>query len=206
MTNHIPSVRNITRVFRTADAYQIATAGQWYSDAYAIADALAVKHGLRVDTVVAVIAVLSPMNAWGNNINLSARVIEGKGTLTTGGLPANIAKANRLILGESPDAVIGGQKVKNFYLSILTRGEFGLTVDRHAYDIAVNTRHTDATRPGISKGLYATITAMYERAATILSKEYGQTFTAGQTQAVTWTTWRGRYWAVGAWDNHDVSV
>lgn len=201
-----PSVRNITRVFRSADAYQIESAAQWYADAYDIADALAVKHGLTVDAVAAVIAVLSPMNSWGNNVNLAARLIAGKGEITSGGIPANVAKANRIIKGEQPASVVGGQKVTNFYLSILTRGERGLTVDRHAFDIAVNTRHTDANRPGIGKRIYAEISAMYARAAVILSKEYGQTITAGQVQSVTWMVWRERYWARGAWDSHVVSA
>lgn len=197
-----PSTRNITRVFRTASAYQIESAAQWYSDAYEVADALAVKHGLTVETTAAIIAVLSPMNSWGNNINLAARIIAGKGEITTGGLPANIAKANRLIKGESPSSVVGGQKVTNFYRSILTRGAEGVTIDRHAFDIAVNTRHTDATRPGISKSLYAAISAMYTRAAVILSRETGMAITAGQVQSVTWMAWRARYWADGAFDQH----
>lgn len=203
MTNSLtPSVRNITRVFRTADAYQIDSAAQWYSDAYEIADAFAVKYGLTVETTAAVIAVLSPMNAWGNNVNLAARILAQGGHATGGGLPANIAKANRLILGESPETVVGGLKVTNFYRSILTRGAEGVTIDRHAFDIAVNVRHTDADRPGIPKSLYASITGMYERAARILSKEYGRELTAGQVQSVTWMVWRARFWAVGAFDGH----
>lgn len=197
-----PSVRNITRVFRTAEAYQIDSAAQWYADAYGIADALALKHGLSVETTAAVIAVLSPMNSWGNNINLASRILDAKGFAVGGGLPANIAKANRLILGESPSTVIGGLKVTNFYLSILTGGAQGITVDRHAFDIAVNTRHTDAERPGITKGLYNSISDMYSRAATILSKELGRPLTAGQVQSVTWMVWRARYWAEGAFDKH----
>lgn len=201
-TTQTPSVRNITRVFRSADAYQIDSAAQWYSDAYETASAFAAKHSLSVETCAAVIAVLSPMNSWGNNINLAARILSQGGHATGGGLPANVAKANRLILGESPESVVGGQKVTNFYRSIVTRGAEGLTVDRHAYDIAVNVRNSDATRPGISKGLYGQITGMYERAAKILSKEYGQTFTPGQIQSVTWMVHRAKYWAAGAWDGH----
>ena len=203
MTNTLtPSVRNITRVFRSADAYVIESAGAWYSDAYTVAESLAARYGLTVEAAVGVIAVLSPMNSWGNNVNLAARIIAGGGSITTGGLSANIAKANRIILGESPESVVSGQKVSNFYRSILTRGAEGVTVDRHAFDIAVGVRHTDETRPGIGKAVYALITDHYTRAARILSKEYGMELTPGMVQSVTWVAWRARYWAVGAFDNH----
>ena len=205
MTNTLtPNVRNITRVFRTADAYQIESAAQWYSDAYEVAEAFAAKYSMTVEATAAVIAVLSPMNAWGNNVNLAARILAQGGHAAGGGLPANIAKANRIILGESPETVVGGRKVTNFYRSILTKGAEGLTVDRHAFDIAVNVRHTDADRPGISKGMYAAVTDAYGRAARILSREYGIPLTAGQVQSVTWMTWRARYWAPGAFDAHAV--
>ncbi len=189
-------------MFRTAEPYQIESAAQWYSDAYTVADALAAKFGVSVETAVGVIAVLSPMNSWGNNINLAGRIMAQGGHATGGGLPANVAKANRLMLGESPAVVVGGQKVTNFYKSILTRGAEGVTIDRHAFDIATNTRHTDANRPGISKSLYSTISDMYTRAASILSAEHAREITAGQVQSVTWMVWRARYWAAGAWDGH----
>jgi hypothetical protein len=198
-----PSTRNITKVFRSADAYQIDSAAQWYSDAYEIAAAFAAKHDMTVEATAAVIAVLSPMQAWGNNVNLAARILVGAGTVTTGGLSANVAKANRIILGESPSTVVGGQKVTNFYRSILTKGAEGLTVDRHAFDIAVGVRHGDKNRPGISKGMYATIEDMYRRAARILSKEYGRVLTPGAVQSVTWMVHREKYWARGAWDTHE---
>lgn len=199
-----PRVQNVTRVFRTATPAEVEAGAVWYTDAYNIASAFAVKYGVTVEQAAGVIAAVSPILSWGSNVNLAGRILAAGGTLTTGGLTANIAKANRIIAGEAPLTVFATSlKVRNFYLSIITKGAEGVTIDRHAYDIAVNKRHTDDTRPGLTPKRYAAAQAVYARAAEILSEETGVPLTAGQVQSVTWELWRNRYWRKGAWDGHD---
>lgn len=198
-----PRVQHVTRVFRAATPIEIEEGAAWYTDANNIASAFAGKYGVTISQAAGVIAAVSPMLGWGTNVNLAGRILAAGGTLTTGGLTKNIAKANRIIAGEDPMAVFATSlKVRNFYLSIITKGADGVTIDRHAYDIAVNKRHTDDTRPGLTPKRYAEAQAVYTRAAEILSEETGVPLTAGQVQSVTWELWRRRFWAKGAFDGH----
>ena len=90
--------------------------------------------------------------------------------------------------------VIAGQKVSAFYRNILSAGtDAGVTVDRHAIDVAYGIRHAEQERPQPGKAAYATISEAYTRAARILSRETGEHVTPAQIQAVTWTTWRARH-------------
>lgn len=196
-----PSVRNITKLFRTASADQVATGAAWYAEAHTYAVNLADQHGLTVETVAGIIAALSPMQSWGANINLAVRFL-AEGGLYEGYLRSNLAKARDILAGAAPLDALGGDKVRNFYLSILSAGAEGVCIDRHAYSLAVNTRFTEGTIPNLKGKRYAEVVAAYVRAARILSAEYGQTITPAQVQSVTWTLWRAKFWAVGAFDQH----
>lgn len=192
--------RNVTRVFRTATPDQIGAGADWYADAHRIAQALATAHNLTVGATAGIIAALSPLNSWGANVNLATRLITAGG-LTSGYLGAGLAKANAILGGADPVAVLTSPKVFAFYVNILTAGQTDtVCIDRHAYDIATNTRNTDDTRPAIGKRAHRDLEAAYQRAARILSKESGETVTASQVQAITWVTWRARYWSAGAFD------
>lgn len=196
--------RNITSVFRSADAELIAEGIAWYSDARLIADALAAKHSLPVHVTAGVLAALSPLNSWGNNVNLAARMLASGGTLDRGYLSANLAKARRIMAEGTIDA-LGGLKVNNFYLSIISGGAEGVTIDRHAYCLAHNDRSVSNDVPKLSPKRYAEIADKYKRAALILSREYGMPLSPAVVQAVTWVVWRRRYWGAGAFDNYNVS-
>lgn len=188
--------RNITKVFRTATPAEIETGTGWYSDAYDVALAMAKAYDSNLSTAAGIIAALSPLNSWGNNVNLAHRLM-ASGGLTRGYLSNGLNKANAILAGASPMDVLKGDKVRNFYLSIISQGREGVCIDRHAYCIAMGKR-TDV--PSLSTKRYEAVADKYRRAARILSKEYGEDFTPAQVQSVTWTLWRRRYWAEGAWD------
>lgn len=196
--------KNITRVFRSADAELIEEGINWYADARLIADAFAAKHALPVHVTAGVLAALSPLNSWGSNVNLAARMLASGGTLDHGYLHANLAKARRIIAEGTIDA-LGGLKVNNFYLSIITGGAEGITIDRHAYCLAHNDRSKSNKVPSLSPKRYAEIADKYRRASVILSREYGMPLSPAVVQAVTWVVWRRRYWGAGAFDNYNVS-
>lgn len=196
--------RNITAVFRSADADLIAEGIAWYENARLVAEALAAKNAVPVHVAAGVLAALSPLNSWGNNVNLAARMLASGGTLDRGYLSANLAKARR-IMAEGNLSALGGLKVNNFYLSIISGGAEGVTIDRHAYCIAVNDRSVTNKIPSLTPKRYAEIVERYQRAALILSREYGMPLSPAVVQAVTWVVWRRRYWGAGAFDNYNVS-
>lgn len=191
--------RNITKVFRSATAEEIQAGADWYADAYTIAEALAARYDVSVSTAAGVIAALSPLNSWGNNINLATRFIAAGG-LDAGYLKANLAKARAILAGADVLTTLSGLKVQNFYLGIITRGAEGVCVDRHAYCLAVNDRSVTNSVPKLSPKRYAEIADAYVRAARILSREYDMRITPAQVQSVTWTLWRRMWWSEGAFD------
>jgi len=194
--------RNITAVFRSADADLIAEGIAWYADARLVADALAARHSVPVHVSAGVLAALSPLNSWGNNVNLAARMLASGGTLSEGYLHANLAKARRII-AEGNVSALGGLKVNNFYLSIISGGAEGITIDRHAYCLAHNDRSKTNNVPKLSPARYAEIAERYRRASVILSREYGMPLSPAVVQAVTWVVWRRRYWGAGAFDQYN---
>lgn len=193
-----PMTRHITAVFRSATPDQIAAGADWYADARRIAEAFAAKHGITVDQAAGVIAALSPLNSWGANVSLAARFLDG--AQHSGYLGVGLTKGRDILAGHDIESILKGDKITNFYRSIVSAGERGVCVDRHAFDLAVNVRHNDDTRPSIGKRLYAEVAECYVRAAKILSREYGMRITPAQVQSVTWVIWRSRFWSEGAWD------
>lgn len=201
-----PLTRNITRLYRGSSAVERSNGRNWYAAAYNEAEELAVGFqrgdGFReqaaypVHVAVGVIAALSPRLGWGPNLRLAADVLDGR---RSGGLGANIRKAEMIINGADPLDVLTSPKVSNFYRAIISRGADGIVIDRHAWDVATGSRHDDSTRI-ITDARYARAAECYRRAASILSRDFGQTISPAHVQATTWLTWRSRYWAPGAFD------
>lgn len=197
------TTRNVTQVFRQATPEQIAAGSDWYSEAHSFAQGLSERFGVTLEVAAGVIAALSPMSSWGVNKDLAARFFEAGG-LDAGYLSTGLAKARAIMDGMLPlDEAFSAptsRKTRAFYHCILTAGSTDhVCIDRHAYDVVTNTRNTDATRPKLAGKRYDEAVVPYRRAARILSREYG-TITPAQVQAVTWVTWRQKYWAVGAFD------
>lgn len=199
-----PSTRNITRVFREASAEQIQSGMDWYADARLIAENLAQAYDVSVSVAAGVIAALSPLNSWGNNINLATRFL-AEGGLHAGYLKANLAKARAILAGEDVERTLSGLKVTNFYRSIITAGAEGICIDRHAYCLATNDRSASNDVPSLSPKRYAEVSDAYARAAKILSRELGQTIAPAVVQSVTWVVWRNKWWSAGAFDGEGVN-
>lgn len=200
------TARHITRLYRAAGAEHVAAGENWYRDAYLITAALAERHGRTVEDVAGVIAALSPLRGWGDNVNIAARAVAA-GSLTGGAFKNSIDKVNRILAGEHPGLVLSGNKVRAFWRCIASAGQTtAVCVDRHAYDAAVNTRHTDETRPRLSDKRYREVADAYVRAAEIISRESGRLVTPSAVQATVWLVWRARYWSAGAFDSHTVEL
>ncbi len=191
-----PSVRNMTRLFRTATPEQITAGSAWYAEAHGIAAGWAKRYGVSVSVAAGVLAALSPNNSWAANVKLAERFIAAGG-LTAGYFRQGLTKASRILAGEDPLSVLGGLKITNFYLSILTEGREGVCIDRHAASLAANVRQTEGVH--LTPKQYAEHADAYKRATAILQRE-GYAVTVAQVQSVTWTLWRNRFWAEGAFD------
>jgi len=189
--NTTAMVRSILRVYRSATAEQFDAGMAWYSDAHGIASDFASVHGVTVEVSAGVIAALSPMQSYGANLNMARRFLASAGTLDSGYLGDNLAKARAIYNGADIPVTLNGDKTRNFYASILSAGVDGVTIDRHAYCIAVNRRVKSVS---LTRKQYAQVASAYDRAAFLAG------VTPAQIQAVTWVVWRQRYWAKGAFD------
>jgi hypothetical protein len=181
-----PNSARIVDVWRQATVSELVEGLDWYKDA----NALAVRLSPADPAAAAgVIAALSPMMSWGQNVILAERAyVDGK---ASGALFSNVAKANRILSGERPEDVLGGDKVRAFYGVIADPTSDAVVVDRHAFDIAVGRVTNNESRQALGrKGVYESFARAYVRAAKTISRETGMDVSPSQVQAVTWTVWR----------------
>lgn len=178
-----PSVANVLSVYNGASADNIREGLSWYLDAHTEAHRLTPGDPAKG---AGILAALSPMNGWQNNKNKARQLIAQNGDGTGCGLYRNVAKAVAIFEGADPLDVLGGDKVRAFYQTILDPfGDIDPVIDRHAFDIAVGER-TDEKRRGIlsRKGVYSEFAHVYREAAKIAG------IGSAQMQAITWVAWR----------------
>jgi hypothetical protein len=194
--DHECMIHNITSVYRDADAVQYNEGLIWYPDAQKAAHDIAVKYDIAVYIVAAVIAALSPNNKWSRNVKnadaLIGAFIRGDGIDSVKVSTYNKMKAKAWdILAARPDydgakAMLKGQKITSFFMDIM--GEFNVTIDGHARNIAYGERvglTDDRTNIGVRE--YRALQAAYEEAA----RRVG--LMPYQLQAITWRVWRDRH-------------
>lgn len=175
-----PTVDNILPVYRAARPEHIVAGLAWYADAHTFA--LSIANGDLLQGA-GVIAALSPQKSWTTNMVLASRAfVEGFASGQTG---INNDKATRILNGEAPLAVLGGNKVRNFYANIVSPTGPDVTVDRHAFDIAVGEETDSKTRGQLErKGQYALFADTYRDTARLVGVP------PATLQAVTWLVWR----------------
>ena len=196
LVDHEKMIYNITSVYRDADEDQHAEGLLWYSQAKREAYHIAMKHDVPVYIVVAVIAALSPNNKWARNL-VNADALIGAFVNGDGLLSVKVSTYHKMkqkawdILAARPSyndakAMLKGQKITSFFCDIM--GEFNVTIDGHARNIAYGERISltdDRTNIGVRE--YRALQAAYEEAA----RRVG--LMPYQLQAITWRVWRDRH-------------
>jgi hypothetical protein len=193
-------VENIIGKYREASPDFVKGGHEWYERANEVATKLGNGDTRRG---AGVIAALSPLSDWDRNVR-EAKELTQTGGVKSALLPANVEKASRIHAGEDPEAVLGGHKVTNFFHNIHDPSSpHSVTIDRHAYDIAMGRpfigqgKGKKAEEPrqtgtmsqdlGLSSlGRYKHFVRAYQSAAGELGIELPH-----QVQATTWVTHRG---------------
>lgn len=176
----IPTVQNVIDVYRRATPEQYRAGMDWYVQTHNFARSL----DSNVSRAAGIIAAYSPRQPWELN---KIRAIEtyNKG-YAHGHTKVVCAKVQAIWEGGDPLVILGGKKTTNFYLNILDPySNSGVTIDRHAFDIAVGEITDDKARGILSrKGVYESFAAVYVAAAGLFN------IPAPAMQAITWERWR----------------
>ena len=196
LIDHERMIYNIISVYRDADETQHAEGLLWYDNAQKAAYRIALKYDVPVYIAVAVIAALSPNNKWSRNL-INADALIGAFVNGDGIDAVKVCTYNKMkqkawdILAARPDydgakRMLKGQKITSFFCDIM--GEFNVTIDGHARNIAYGERVSlkdDRSNIGIRE--YRALQAAYEAAAERLG------LMPYQLQAITWRVWRDRH-------------
>jgi hypothetical protein len=157
---------------------------RWYDYAGRFCAGLDLDHDLPSGTSAGVVAALSPLQSWESQVKYTPAVIVAglAGERIPGaGWFANKDKAARILQGEAPLDVLGGDKVRSFYRN-LTGDWSAVTIDRHAVNIAgwTGAKHDNRS----NNPHYATIATAFRQAAKTLG------LAPAEIQALTWCFWR----------------
>ena len=193
MTNDTPTVSNVLAVYNGAFEHHLRYGLAWYPTAHREALRLGGGRAQHLSRNAGIIAALSPLNHWTNNLAKAREVISKRGRITVVkgqpngiGLGNNVQKAIDIYNGAEPLDVLKGDKVRAFYRTILDpTGDIDPVIDRHAFDIAVGERTDEQRRGALSrKGVYDEFAHVYREAAKIAG------IGSAQMQAITWVAWR----------------
>jgi len=88
----------------------------WYAVAHEEAVLIAKTVDISVTRAAAIIAVLSPLTRWQGNLDDAWAIVTDEPTHHS--LPDNVDKAQRLLANEPISDVLGGRKVRAFWLNI----------------------------------------------------------------------------------------
>lgn len=105
----------------------------WYQSAHTVAYMMAHTTGISMEQACGVIAALSPACPWERNILDAWALCKGNDSHAFTTYGPNIEKGRRILAGESPLDVLGGNKVRAFYSLLLNPADSTtVCVDRHA--------------------------------------------------------------------------
>lgn len=195
LPDHDSMVLNVLAFYADASADERADGMSWYAAARESAENIAQRTGVNLDTVVAVVSVLSPQKLWESNVAWAAECVEawvaGR-DLPRRGLGNSLRRAAKALAGDRTDIARQDNtlKVHNFYLSIL--GVPGaVCVDRHAIRVAMGDALAPSP-PGLTDNVYRQVAEAYRDAARELK------LGARHVQAITWTVCKRQRQGAGA--------
>lgn len=160
---------------------------KWYEYSGQWCDELDKGFALPSGTVAGFVAALSPLNSWPSQLKYTPPSLQnGLELIASGDAPhsgisgpgffANKDKAARILQGEAPLDVLGGDKVRSFFRNLTGCGE-AVTIDRHALAIV-----------GLGETCTPKQYAQVSKAYVIAGARLG--LTGAETQALTWNYWR----------------
>lgn len=163
----------------------------WYQDAHDFAANLAEEADLKIEHVAGVIAELSPMMNWDENMRRAADLIrkhEAKG------LGRSFANAKAILEGKDPFEVVNDPgranfKIQAFFDNIIHPSESNrVTIDRHMWGALFGEYGVASSGfPHASEAQYRGAEKMFQDAARALD------LLPLELQSICWVTWRRKF-------------
>ena len=189
-------ILNITSVYNAATAEEKNVGIVWYSYAHNQLKDMAVAYNFSFDAVVDATAAISPGIRWQSNIKgieiLCDSIANNRplsAIVGVAGYRRNIDKACAILLADMRNEpfrhILSGPKVTAFADNMrLGDDDVKVTIDVHAYSIAMGERFTVSNIPHISPSVRNAMVNAYRHVAGI----YG--ISPKALQAVTWVAWK----------------
>jgi hypothetical protein len=170
---------------RALEDPELAQAADWYPAGRAWMESLA-WDGVDLQGIAGAVAALSPQQSWQSQLTWTPIILDwfAKGGRIAAEVPgpgfhSNKDKALRCLLGYDPLEVLGGLKVRSFYLALLGDTE-SVVVDRHALDCAWD----GVDHGSLTVKRYREIALAFTQAARELHIE------PARAQALAWVWWK----------------
>lgn len=181
---------NLRALLLKATAADVREGTTWYQDAHEFATELAATYSVTLRQASAVIAALSPQVSWELNKRIAVDLLDGGSA--AGAFTLGIDRARRIIADPNVDplTILGGHKVRSFYLNISRPNLYGpVTIDRHAVAILSDYNTSPAFLTAHPKHLEKY--GAYHRAAGVYRTVARELNLAPHVlQAIAWVTWR----------------
>lgn len=131
---------NVWRVYQGATPEEVRDGGTWYARAHHVARMLAAVARRDLRAAAGVLAALSPLNRWEDNVDDAFRLARDP-TAKVRTTNPNRDKAVAILAGRPPEAVLSGDKILSFWRGIVDPlGAGHVAVDRHLHAAAVGER------------------------------------------------------------------
>jgi len=150
----------------------------WYQEAHELCCHWSQETGYSVPQVASVVAVLSPMCSWSQNLRWAHSLLHNNNAPCLG-LQANHDKALRILAGEPIHTVLKGEKVKSFYACILRPHCSSVVIDRHMLKIVKWPKDT------VTRNQYHKLANIFRYRANLVGMP------VPEYQALTWLWQRG---------------
>ena len=170
--------KNIIGVYRSATGAQMREGIDWYPGLQEVAR----NSDKNLTKSVGVMAAISPLKSRKHLIGAVPKIFLS-GTADKTGLGAD--KGDRILRGECPTQVLGGQLVLSLFDSIMyPHGDINPRLDKFSYEVAVGRK---VERSEYNSGM--------RRISEEMSKAYREValelnVSVPQLQAITWCVWR----------------
>lgn len=174
---------NILRIWNLTDETERY---DWYANANKLAEIMANNNDTTKAKAVGVIAALSPLKTWEQNLKIARDFLL---TGTAGHMGQFVNKAIQIVNSDGSDEtildILRGRKISAFYLNILYPNKANnVTIDRHALSVALGYWVSDEDYAGMTAGQYQFFVQCY-----ILAAMKADT-TPLTMQSATWVKWR----------------